>query len=201
MLPTARIWNRKQQLTGALMVLFRVWLVAIAAGCTKVPTPVLMETSTATATPVPEMERESWVLLNNLPEGANQVETGAEIYRLVCKVCHGDQGQGLTSDWLAQWPLEDRNCWQSKCHAENHPPDGFLMPIYVPPVTGPQIAASFPSALELYNYNRSTMPWQVPGTMLDQEYWNVTAYLLSINGVELGETLLEASNAETIRLP
>lgn len=175
------------------------WIV-FAAGCAAPPAPEATATPTAQPAQAPTDDPVSWVLLNPLPEDYTQVETGAEIYRLVCKACHGDRGQGLTEDWLAQWAPKDRNCWQSKCHAENHPSDGFYMPTYVPPVVGPQIALRFPTAFALYVYNKATMPWHAPGTMLEQEYWDVTAYMLYANGVDMEGIVLDATNAETIEL-
>jgi len=139
----------------------------------------LQQSSTPTVTPVPT--EDSWIIVD-LPEDATQLEYGAEVYRLVCKACHGDKGQGLTDDWRAQWDLEDQNCWQSKCHALNHPPDGFYMP-QVPKVLGQPIR-SFGTAFSLYTYNHNFMPWHDRGSMTEKESWSVTAYLLKINGID-----------------
>ena len=68
------------------------------------------------------------LIMPDLGPDATQADYGAEVYRLVCKACHGDKGQGLTPDWIAQWAPEDQNCWQLKCHAENHPPERFVLP-------------------------------------------------------------------------
>lgn len=146
----------------------------------------------ATPTPVPDMTatEDSWVIVD-LPEDVTQLEYGAEVYRLVCKACHGDKGQGLTDDWRAQWAPKDQNCWQSKCHALNHPPDGFYMPI-APAVLGQPIRA-FGNALNLYTYNHYYMPWHDRDSMTQKESWSVTAYLLKINGIDPGPEL----NAET----
>jgi hypothetical protein len=133
---------------------------------------------------------DSWIIID-LPADATQLEYGTEVYRLVCKACHGDKGQGLTDDWRAQWAPEDQNCWQSKCHALNHPPDGFYMP-QVPAVVGQPILA-FGNALNLYNYNHNYMPWHDRGSMTEKESWSVTAYILKINGIDPGPEL----NAET----
>jgi hypothetical protein len=133
---------------------------------------------------------DSWIIVD-LPEDATQLEYGAEVYRLVCKACHGDKGQGLTDDWRAQWAPEDQNCWRSKCHARNHPSDGFYMP-QVPTVLGQPIRG-FGTALNLYYYNHNYMPWHDRGGMTEKESWSVTAYILKINGIDPGPEL----NAET----
>jgi LPXTG-motif cell wall-anchored protein len=132
----------------------------------------------------------SWIIVD-LPANATQLEYGTEVYRLVCKACHGDKGQGLTDDWRAQWNPKDQNCWQSKCHALNHPSDGFYMP-QVPAVLGKPIKG-FGTALNLYSYVHKYMPWHDPGSMTEKDSWSVTAYLLKINGIDPSPDL----NAET----
>ncbi len=139
---------------------------------------------TVTSTPaMPPVLPNSWIIID-LPPDASQLEYGAEVYRLVCKACHGDKGQGLTDDWRAQWAPQDQNCWQSKCHALNHPPDGFYMPVS-PAVVGPPLII-FETALDLYNYIHRSMPWHDPGSMTEKESWSVTAYILKINNVDPG---------------
>jgi mono/diheme cytochrome c family protein len=132
-------------------------------------------------------ELESWLIID-LPPDATQVMHGMEIYRLVCSACHAYDGSGLTDEWRATWNPEDQNCWQSKCHAENHPPDGFFLP-YSPAVVGPAIPALFENAHELYQYTRQQMPWHNPQSLTDEEYWAVTAYLLELNGFDPGPHL------------
>jgi mono/diheme cytochrome c family protein len=143
---------------------------------------------------------DSWVLIPDLGADATQVDYGAEVYRLVCKACHGDRGQGLTPDWIAQWAPEDQNCWQSKCHAVNHPPEGFDLPRDIPPVTGAQIAAKYPDAQRLHGYIAATMPWHNPGALSPDEYWQVTAYIAAINGVNPEGVALGSENAAAYRL-
>lgn len=147
------------------------------------PTPVNVVTVT----------EDSWLIID-LPEDATQLEYGTEVYRLVCNACHGDVGQGLTDDWRAQWPPNEQNCWQSKCHASNYPPDGFSMPI-APAVVGPPLLI-FDTALDLYKYISIKMPWHNPGSMTKKENWSVTAYILKINNVNPGPELNTQSAVE-----
>ncbi|MCI0519744.1 MAG: hypothetical protein L0Z70_05745 [Chloroflexi bacterium] len=148
--------------------------------------------------PVPE----GGLIYSNLPENATQLEYGAEAYRLVCNACHGDKGQGLTADWLAHWAPDDRNCWQSKCHASNHPDDGFYMPTNVPPVIGPGRLSAYRTAKDLNDYIARTMPYQDPGNMEAQEYLNITAFLLAQNGIDpIIEELTEERAAQILINP
>jgi len=93
------------------------------------------------------------------PENPSQADLGAHVYYQVCMACHGDLGQGLTDEWREVWG-EDSNCWKSKCHASNHPPQGFIIEkTCCPEVLGPEPLQGFDNALELFTYNSESMPW------------------------------------------
>jgi cytochrome c5 len=124
----------------------------------------------------------SWLILPTMPESASPADVGAEIYRLVCRDCHGDKGQGLTDEWRATWNPDDQNCWQSKCHASNHPVNGFELPRYVPAIIGPSTLLRFQDVADLQAYIKVNMPWHAPGSLTDQEYWQLTAFLVRENG-------------------
>jgi mono/diheme cytochrome c family protein len=153
-------------------------------------------------TPTPPVSmppmQESWLLIN-LPPNATQLERGEEVYRLVCKACHGDKGQGLTDEWRSTWAPEDQNCWKSKCHAANHPPDGFSMPPTVPAVVGTRAMARFYTGLDLQKYIAQYMPWYSPGRLSEEQSWQVTAYVLRLNSIDPGSQL-DAATAAQIRL-
>ncbi len=135
-----------------------------------------------------------------LPADPQQADLGGQVYYMVCMACHGDQGQGLTPDWVKSWDLGGQSCWQSKCHAANHPEDGFVLPKVIPPVVGPVMRARFSTALDLHDYIKNEMPWQKPGSLSDEEYWQLTAYLVSANGFNPGASALDAQNAASIHL-
>ena len=98
----------------------------------------------------------------------------------MCSACHAHSGEGLTDAWRATWDPEDQNCWQSKCHAANHPPDGFELPI-APAVVGRQALAPFQTATDLHDYIQARMPWQEPNSLTEEEGWAVTAYVIKLN--------------------
>jgi mono/diheme cytochrome c family protein len=129
-----------------------------------------------------------------------QVEQGHHVYWLTCMVCHGDRGQGLTDEWRGALDPADRNCWQSRCHAPNHPPGGFEFPHFVPAIIGPGRLARHETAARLYEFLRTRMPWQAPGLLSDDEYWQLTAFLVDANGVPLDGINLGPDNAARIRL-
>ena len=163
-------------------------------------------TAQMSATPTPAPTRRmpgkigsgaDWLILN-LPPDAAQLEYGREIYRLVCSACHGDIGQGLTPEWRSTWAPEDQNCWQSKCHAPNHPPEGFTFPV-APAINNLTRRSTFPTALQLQAYIHAAMPWYKPGGLTAERAWQVTAYVLKLNGLDAGPEL-NAETAARIRL-
>lgn len=145
--------------------------------------------------------RESWIILPEMPETATQADYGAEIYRLVCRDCHGDVGQGLTEQWrMKGFAPDDQNCWQAKCHASTHPIDGFKMPQYVPPLAGAEALSRFNTSLDMFNYMRVAMPYHNPGSLLEREYWQLTAFIVQMNGLALPVPPLDETTAAQLRL-
>lgn len=137
------------------------------------------ETRSPPVTPTP---RTSWLILPAFPASATAADVGAEIYRLVCRDCHGDNEQGLTAEFRATWAPKDQNCWQSKCHSLNHPPDGFLLPRFIKGIIGPTALTRFYEPEDLFEFIRVTQPWHNPGSLTDDEYWQLTAFIVRENG-------------------
>jgi mono/diheme cytochrome c family protein len=134
-----------------------------------------------------------------LPPHPSQADLGAEPYRQICLACHGDWGQGLTEAWRSEWD-EDKNCWQSKCHATNHPPWGFDFPQTVPAVLGPESLSRFSTAQSLYENIQNSMPWWNPGSLSTDDAWTLTAYLMRERGEFGDDAELNPGNAAIYRL-
>lgn len=115
-------------------------------------------------------------------EPPTQLDQGALLFWGVCMACHGNAGQGLTDEWRELAFGEDKDCWTSKCHASNHPPQGFEFPQVVPALTGGGKLGRFTSAQQLYDYVHAMMPWWNQGSLTSDQAWQVTAYLLKMNG-------------------
>lgn len=134
-----------------------------------------------------------------MPEHPTQADLGANTYYLYCMACHGDRGQGLTAEWRSAWSVGDQNCWQSKCHAANHPPEGFRLPYTVPPVIGNGILNGFGTAENLHRFISTRMPWHMPGSLKDDQYWQLTAFLARANNLLPGDANLTPANAASYR--
>ncbi len=113
--------------------------------------------------------------------------------------CHGDRGQGLTDEWREAWG-EDSYCWRSKCHAANHPPQGFDLPRTIGPVLGMGSLLAYPTALDLFQKIRDTMPWWNPGSLTEMQSLELTAYLLRQRGELPPGLSLDPGNAAVVQL-
>jgi mono/diheme cytochrome c family protein len=134
-----------------------------------------------------------------LPAHPTQADQGQQVYYQVCMVCHGDQGQGLTKEWIAEsTAMGPLSCYTAKCHGPAHPANGFLLPKTIPPVRSATIRTSFPTAFALYQFMHTVMPYQAPGSLKDEEYWQLTAFIMRINGADLGTRNLSLVNAKSI---
>jgi mono/diheme cytochrome c family protein len=129
-----------------------------------------------------------------------QLANGENVYRLVCSACHAYNGEGLTAAWLRTWAPPDQNCWQSKCHAANHPPDGFVLPHYVPAIAGRGTLEAMRTAQDLFAFIHTAMPFQDPGYLSQQDYWDITAHILVLNHVPVGPDPVGQANAASIAL-
>jgi quinol-cytochrome oxidoreductase complex cytochrome b subunit len=163
------------------------------------PTPTMY---LVTLTPSPTVAPSPTFDLNRLDKPAvskppSQLDEGLLMYWGVCMACHGDTGQGLTDQWRDSFG-EDRNCWTSKCHASNHPPQGFEFPHLVPSLAGDGRLLRFVNAKQLYEYNLKNMPWWNPGSLTEGKALAVTAYLLKLNGRLPEGMVLTATNSEFI---
>ena len=134
-----------------------------------------------------------------MPPEPSQADFGSQVYYQICLACHGDWGQGLTEEWRDTWG-EDKNCWQSKCHAPNHPPWGFEIPKYAPPLLGIGSLSRYKTAEELHANIAKTMPWWNPGSLTEDQAWQVSAYLLRARGELSNQVTLDESTAPVIQM-
>jgi len=135
-----------------------------------------------------------------VPANPSQADLGAQDYWLYCSPCHGDQAQGLTDDFRRQYPPEDQNCWKSGCHGRRPYPNGWTIPTPVPALVGPGALMKFSDAASVFAYMRVAMPFQKPGSLDDDTYWRITAFVLRQNGYRQDSAPLNESNAPAVVL-
>lgn len=67
-----------------------------------------------------------------------------------------------------------------------------------PALIGPKGLDEYHNAKEAYTYIHDMMPPTAPSSLTEDEYWNVTAYLIKKNELEIKEPL-SAANAESVK--
>jgi mono/diheme cytochrome c family protein len=110
-----------------------------------------------------------------LPAGEGTVAAGAAVYQQLCIACHGDAGQGATNDRLVAAFDPDVN------YSTGNPTR--------------TIGNYWPYATTLFDYLRRAMPHNAPGSLSNQQVYDLTAWLLNRNGI-IGDTAV--INRETL---
>lgn len=158
------------------------------------PTPTLPVTPSPAGMPTPDRLQPPPTV-----ENPTQADEGAQIYWLNCQPCHGDRGQGLTEEWRAQYPEDHQNCWTSGCHGDRPYENGFTLPTEVPPVAGPDSLQNFDHMGLVLSYMSNAMPYNAPGSLEEEEYLAVAAYLAREHGIWDGAPV-RPDNAAALRL-
>jgi len=129
-----------------------------------------------------------------------QLRLGWETYRFWCSACHAYSGEGLTPAWISTWGPDDQNCWQSKCHALNHPDDGFFLPHFIPAIVGPGVLDHFGDGRTLFEYVSTVMPYQEPGVLSQEQYYAVLAQVFLMNRIDYGTEPLGPETIDAVVL-
>jgi hypothetical protein len=153
--------------------------------------------SAAAISPTPTVDR---LAEPTLPPNPSQADLGSQAFWLNCLACHGDRGQGLTDEFRALYPEEDRNCWNSGCHGAHPYQNGWTLPTRVPRLIGAGALGKFETAANLHNFISSAMPFQHPGSLDDETYWQLTAFLLRQNQIDGWQEPLGPENASGVSL-
>lgn len=135
-----------------------------------------------------------------LSSNPTQLERGAYSFWLYCLPCHGDRGQGLTDDFRQLYPADHQNCWASGCHGERPYPKGWTLPPQVPALIGEGALANFPNAAALHAFVQTAMPFEAPGSLEADTYWDVVAFLAEKNGGLPEGQVLDPESAAAVRI-
>jgi cytochrome b-561 len=157
---------------GALGWCLASWAASLAPSATQAAPPgpaVTLRPSERLARPV-------------LPPQPGLADEGAQLYWANCMACHGDQGQGLTSEWRILINQADTYCQLPGCDVDVLYPLDLILPPSVRPVIGHDTLMRFDDGGQLYHTILQTMPKQSPGTLTADQAWPLTVYLLQANG-------------------
>ena len=142
-----------------------------------------------------------------VPAAGDFVRDGAILYDHHCSACHGDTGGGL-AEAKTSFPDDERTC--TRCHKTTNPPrmnhlamtwrNAFDIGV-APALVGEDASlGSFADGAGLYGYLRATMPRPFPGTLSDEEYAAITAFLAAADGADVPDGTLDADDLADIDL-
>jgi quinol-cytochrome oxidoreductase complex cytochrome b subunit/mono/diheme cytochrome c family protein len=167
-------------------------LIFVSAGADAAPAP---QTAT-TPTPTFDVARLAQPPTVYPPE---QADNGAQTYWGICMDCHGDRGQGLIDEWRTSFEPDERDCWASGCHGPDFPENSFAIPPEgAPGIAGTGKLARFSNTFELQRFVRENMPLFPRGSLTEEEAWDVTAYVLKLNGIQPAGITLGKTNSSAI---
>jgi cytochrome c len=113
-----------------------------------------------------------------LPDGSGTVEHGKEVFAENCAACHGDNGQG---------GIKDRLVGGQGTLASGKPIK--------------TVGSFWPYATTLFDYIHRAMPYQAPGSLSVDDYYALTAYILSLNGILSPDGKLDKETLPKVKMP
>ena len=114
-----------------------------------------------------------------LPAGSGTPQQGEQVYLAKCLACHGEKGSGKPNDQLVGG-------------------QGSLQPGQVPIKT---VGSFWPYATTLFDYIHRAMPYQAPGSLSVDDYYALTAYVLSLNGILAPDGKLDKETLPKVKMP
>src|SRR5262249_31552873 len=118
-----------------------------------------------------------------LPPGRGTAADGAPIFAAKCAGCHGKTGKEGPNDVLVG----------------RLPNDEF--PFARDPKAPKTIGSYWPYATTVFDYIRRAMPPDKPGSLKDEEGYNLTAFLLAQNGLIAQDAVIDATSLPKVRMP
>jgi S-disulfanyl-L-cysteine oxidoreductase SoxD len=107
-----------------------------------------------------------------LPPGRGTTAEGQKVYSAKCAGCHGRDGSGGPYDQLV----------------------GGKLPVKT-------IGSYWPYATTIFDYTRRSMPFDKPGSLSDQEVYDVTAWLLWKNNIIPEKAVIDAKTLPLVKMP
>ena len=113
-----------------------------------------------------------------LPEGSGTVAQGKSAYTDNCAACHGVNGEG---------GIKDRLVGGQGTLASDQPIK--------------TVGSFWPYATTLFDYIHRAMPYQAPGSLSVDDYYALTAYVLSLNGILAPDGKIDKETLPKVKMP
>jgi mono/diheme cytochrome c family protein len=113
-----------------------------------------------------------------LPPGSGTAALGKAIYAERCASCHGEKGEDLKYSLLV---------------------GGHSTLATAKPIT--TIGSFWQYATTLWSYMRRAQPFDDPGSLMADQVYAVTAYLLHLNGIIGEQDIMDAKTLPLVKMP
>jgi cytochrome c len=113
-----------------------------------------------------------------LPAGGGTATEGRTVFAAKCSSCHGPNGEGTAAG-----------------------PKVVDSTPYKPGEVTATVGNYWPYATTAYDYIRRAMPFNAPGSLSDEEVYQVTAYLLAANGLIGENDRMDAQSLPQVQMP
>jgi cytochrome c len=139
--------------------------------------------STGLGTPISESQLATFDRIvgpdgSGLPSGSGSAVEGKLVYEAKCQACHGAEGEGISGN--------TRIVGGDMQSADN--------PIRT-------VGSFWPYATTIFDYVRRAMPADAPKSLTDTEVYQVTAYVLYMNGIINQSTVLNSETLAATEMP
>jgi cytochrome c len=115
---------------------------------------------------------------SGLPSGSGSAVEGQLVYEAKCQACHGAEGEGTSGNTRIV--------------------GGDMQSADTPIRT---VGSFWPYATTIFDYVRRAMPADAPKSLTDTEVYQVTAYVLYMNGIINQSTVLNSETLAAIEMP
>ena len=134
-------------------------------------------------TPVSEEQLAEFDLIaapdgSGFPEGSGTAREGKAIYDARCAACHAAKGEGTSGNTVIV--------------------GGDMQSEEAPLRT---VGSYWPYASTIFDFVRRAMPADAPKSLSNTEAYQVTAYVLYLNGIILEDTLINANTLNAVKMP
>ena len=130
---------------------------------------------------IEDIDRVDFVVMPNgdgLPQGSGDANKGKLLYEVQCIACHGKNAiGGINGDLVG-----------------GH---GTIKG----PIPKKTVGSYWPHATILFDYIRRAMPYQMPGTLSNDEVYSLTAYILHLNDIISEEEVMSLSTLPNVKMP